>query len=67
MGKEKEPRFESGFSEKQIDLAVDKTANNDQVKPARNANASVAGGGGSIFDPQKKKKKNGSTADSSTQ
>ncbi len=58
MDKEKEPKFESGFSEKQADLAVDQGLVNDQVKPARNANASVAGGGGSIFDPQKKKKKN---------
>ena len=45
MGKEKLPKFESGFSEKELDLAVDKSAQNDQVK------------GGSIFDPQKKKSK----------
>lgn len=45
MDKEKLPRFESGFSEKQSDLAVDKPLNNVQVK------------GGSIFDPQNSKKK----------
>lgn len=32
MDKEKLPKFGSGFSEKQIDLAVDKAANNDQRK-----------------------------------
>ena len=46
MHKEKEPKFESGFSEKELDLAVGKSLPQDQVK------------GGSIFDPQKKKKKN---------
>lgn len=55
MDKERAPITDAGFSEKQMDLNVDKTANNDQPKA------------GSIFDPQKKKKKNGSTADSSTQ
>lgn len=46
MEKEKEPIYktDSGYSEKQSDLAVDKTAGSDQVK------------GGNIFDPQKKKK-----------
>ena len=46
MDKEK-PIFhtDGGYSEKQIDLAVDKAANNDQVKA------------GNIFDPQKIKKK----------
>ncbi len=44
MDKEKQPKFESGFSEKQIDLAVDKVVINDQTK------------GGSIFDPKKNKK-----------
>jgi len=57
MSKEKERRFESGFSEKELDLAVDKTKNFNQVKPARNASASVAGGGGNIFDSKKKKTK----------
>ena len=43
---------DGGFSEKQMDLNIDKTANNDQVK------------GSTIFDPQKKKKnKNKSTID----
>jgi hypothetical protein len=42
MNKEKEPKFESGFSEKQQDLAVDQTKNFNQVKAV------------SIFDPQKK-------------
>ena len=41
MGKERAPKFESGFSEKQMDLAVDKSLNSDQVKA------------GSIFDPKK--------------
>ena len=45
MGKEKLPKFESGFSEKELDLAVGKSLPQDQVK------------GGSIFDPQKKKSK----------
>ena len=44
MDKEKLPKFESGFSEKQADLAVDKSLANDPVK------------GGSIFDPKKIKK-----------
>ena len=44
MDKEKLPKFESGFSEKQIDLAVDRPAGSVQAK------------GGNIFDPQKKKK-----------
>lgn len=42
MNKEKEPRFGSGFSEKALDLAVDKSLVSDQVKA------------GNIFDPQKK-------------
>ena len=54
--KEKEPKRDSGFSEKEMDLAMDKTGNINQVKPARNANASVAGGAKNIFDPKKKKK-----------
>ena len=45
MDKEKESKFESGFSEKELDLAVDKSSSNDQTKS------------GNIFDPQKKKKK----------
>ncbi len=44
MDKEKLPKFESGFSEKKSDLAVDKGLVNDQVR------------GGNIFDPGKKKK-----------
>ena len=44
MDKEKEKRIdESGFSEKELDLAVDKTLAQDQTK------------GGSIFDPKKTK------------
>jgi len=46
MNKEKEPIYESGFSEKELDLQVDKTKNFNQVK------------GGNIFDPTKKVKKN---------
>lgn len=43
MDKEKLPKFESGFSEKELDLAVDKgSSNNDQVKAS------------TIFDPKKK-------------
>ncbi len=45
MDKEKQPKFESGFSEKQSDLAVDRASNNVQAKS------------GNIFDPQKKSKK----------
>lgn len=45
MNKEKEPLFESGFSEKQIDIAFDQSRNDDQVKA------------GNIYVPQKKKKK----------
>jgi len=48
MDKEKEPKFiptDEGYSEKALDLTVDKSSTDDQVK------------GGSIFDPQKKKKK----------
>ena len=44
MNKEKEPIFDSGYSEKQQDLAVDKSLNNDQVKAA------------TIFDLKKTKK-----------
>lgn len=44
MGKEKEPKFESGFSEKQIDLQIDKTKNFTQVKA------------GNIFDATRKNK-----------
>ena len=45
MDKERLFGVEEGFSEKELDLAVDKQKNNDQSK------------GGNIFDPQKKKKK----------
>ena len=45
MDKEKETKHDNGYSEKELDLAVDKAAASDQVK------------GGSIFDPQKKSKK----------
>jgi hypothetical protein len=45
MDKEKLPIFESGFSEKDLDLAADKSANSDQVKS------------GNIFDPKNKKLK----------
>lgn len=45
MNKEKEPIFESGFSEKQQDLVVDRVLPNDQVKT------------GTIFDPKKAIKK----------
>ncbi|MBI4098187.1 MAG: hypothetical protein HY426_04075 [Candidatus Levybacteria bacterium] len=47
MDKERKPIVtdEDGFSEKQLDMAVDQVLLNDQVK------------GGSIFDPQKKNKK----------
>ncbi len=49
MDKEKQPKFESGFSEKQMDLAVDKSLPNDQVKA------------GNIFvNPKKNKKKQNS-------
>ena len=44
MDKEQAPKTDSGFSEKESDLAVDKTGNLNQVK-AKN-----------IFDPKKKKK-----------
>ena len=44
MDKEREPKFESGFSEKELDLRVDKTKNFNQVKA------------GNIFDPKKVKK-----------
>ena len=44
MGKEKEKKYDqSGFSEKELDLAVDKSLANDQAK------------GGNIFDPKKAK------------
>lgn len=48
MGKERKAIYQTdqGFSEKALDLAVDKGLTNDQVKA------------GNIFDPQKKKKKN---------
>ncbi|GEM_PF-3467460 len=56
MDKEREIKFESGFSEKQIDLAVDKTANNDQVKA------------GNIFvSPKKNKKSKTPITDSQSQ
>ena len=55
MDKEREIKFESGFSEKELDLAVDKQKANDQTR------------GGNIFDPQKKKKKSESTIDPNTQ
>ena len=45
MDKEKETKHDNGYSEKQLDLAVDRASNNDQVKA------------GNIFDPQKKSKK----------
>lgn len=41
MDKEREHELESGFSEKQLDKAVDQTHNFNQVKA------------GSIFDPKK--------------
>jgi hypothetical protein len=44
MSKEKEPKLESGFSEKQLDLQTDKTKNFNQVKA------------GNIFDSTKKDK-----------
>lgn len=40
MDKEKENVFETGYSEKQADLAIDKVSNDDQVKATN------------IFDPQ---------------
>lgn len=43
MNKEKEPKHDIGYSEKALDLAVDKGLTRDQVK------------GGSIFDPRRKK------------
>ena len=43
MDKEREIRDKEGYSEKELDLAVDKSSNNDQVK------------GGNIFDPKKPK------------
>ena len=49
MNKEKEPIYntDGGYSEKQMDLAVDQgKPNNDQVKAS------------TIFDPKKKKKNN---------
>lgn len=55
MNKEKEPIRDSGFSEKELDLAVDKTMNLNQVKT------------GNIFDPKKKKKDSGVILDSSSQ
>ena len=45
MDKERKPIIESGFSEKELDLAVDKSLANDQVKA------------GNIFNPKKAKKK----------
>lgn len=43
MDREKEPRTDGGFSEKKLDLAMDKSLVQDQVK------------GGNIFDPKKLK------------
>ena len=45
MDKEREPKFESGFSEKQLDLVVDQVKNSDPVKA------------GNIFVASKKTKK----------
>lgn len=44
MNKEKEPVYEGGLSEKELDLAMDQMKNQNQVK------------GGNIFDPAKVKK-----------
>lgn len=43
MDKEREIRSSEGYSEKELDIAMDKTLVNDQVK------------GGNIFDPKKPK------------
>ena len=55
MDKEREPIFESGFSEKQLDQQADKTRNLNQVKA------------GNIFDPKKKLSKEKVILDSTTQ
>lgn len=44
MDKEKYRKTDEGYSEKELDLAMDKSSNDDQVK------------GGNIFDPKKKLK-----------
>jgi hypothetical protein len=44
MNKERQPIYESGYSEKEMDQAMDKTQNLNQVKA------------GNIFDPAKKQK-----------
>jgi hypothetical protein len=49
MDKEREPILESGYSEKQLDLAVDKLGNDDQVKA------------GNIYIAPQKPKKNEKT------
>jgi hypothetical protein len=48
MNKEKELKFESGYSEKEMDLAVDKSKNYNQVKAVN------------IFDSKNKDKKKSS-------
>ncbi len=55
MDKEREPIFESGFSEKQLDQQVDKTRNFNQVKA------------GNVFDPKKKIVKEKVILDSTSQ
>ena len=55
MDKEKEPKRDSGYSEKEMDLAMDRMGNINQVK-AKN-----------IFDPKRKKNKKGVILDSQTQ
>lgn len=57
MDKEREHEFESGFSEKQADLAVDRDSTNNlnQVKA------------GNIFDPKKKIVKEKIILDSTSQ
>lgn len=49
MHKEKEPKTDGGYSEKEMDLAVDKTKNYNQVKTIN------------IFDSKNKNSKKNST------
>jgi len=55
MDKEREPIFESGFSEKALDKSVDQTRNFNQVKA------------GNVFDPKKKIVKEKVILDSTSQ
>jgi hypothetical protein len=67
MDKEREGIFESGYSEEELDKQANKLTDQNQVKPARNASASVAGGAVNIFDPKKKSEKEKIILDSQNQ